>query len=74
MAKIDEEVWRTAAVFKDFYQTSPGNNIAPSRPTEVYMMYDERNLYLAFKCFDEKDQIQWRALPKGRQRFQRKTM
>jgi len=55
--KLDEEVWRTAAVFKDFYQTGPGNNIAPSRPTEVYMMYDELNLYIAFKCFDEKDQI-----------------
>ncbi|HJS51603.1 MAG TPA: carbohydrate binding family 9 domain-containing protein [Pyrinomonadaceae bacterium] len=55
--KIDEEAWKTAAVFKDFYQTSPGNNIAPSKPTEVYMMYDERHLYIAFKCFDEKDKI-----------------
>src|SRR6188474_703584 len=45
--KLDEEVWRTAAVFKDFYQTAPGNNVAPSRPTEVYMMYDERHLYIA---------------------------
>jgi hypothetical protein len=55
--KPDEESWKTAAVFKDFYQTSPGDNIAPSRPTEVLLMYDERNLYIAFKCYDEKDQI-----------------
>jgi hypothetical protein len=55
--KIDEEAWRTAAVFKDFYQTGPGYNTAPSRPTEVYMMYDERNLYVAFKCWDERDKI-----------------
>ena len=53
----DEEAWKTATVFKDFYQTSPGNNIAPSKPTEVLMMYDEKNLYLAFKCWDEKDKI-----------------
>lgn len=53
----DEEMWKSAAVFKDFYQTSPGDNIAPSRPTEAYMMYDEKHLYIAFKCWDEKDQI-----------------
>lgn len=53
----DEEAWRQAAVFKDFYQTSPGNNVAPSKPTEVLVMYDEKNLYIAFKCWDEKDKI-----------------
>ncbi|HEX6124475.1 MAG TPA: DUF5916 domain-containing protein [Pyrinomonadaceae bacterium] len=53
----DEDAWKTAAVFKDFYQTSPGDNIAPSKPTEVLMMYDEKHLYVAFKCWDEKDKI-----------------
>ena len=55
--RLDEEAWQTAAVFKDFYQTSPGDNIAPSRPTEAYMMYDEKHLYIAFKAFDERDKI-----------------
>jgi hypothetical protein len=53
----NEEVWQTAAVFKDFYQTGPGYNTEPSRPTEVRMMYDEHNLYIVFKCWDEKDKI-----------------
>ena len=53
----DEEAWKTATVFKDFYQTSPGDNTAPSKPTEVLMMYDEKHLYVAFKCWDEKDKI-----------------
>src|SRR5687768_11390520 len=55
--KPDEEAWKTATLFKDFYQTSPGNNIAPSKPTEVLMMYDEKHLYVAFKCWDERDKI-----------------
>lgn len=55
--KVVEDVWKQAAVFKDFYQTGPGYNTAPSRPTEVYMMYDELNLYVAFKCWDEKDKV-----------------
>lgn len=55
--RIDEEAWKHAAVFKDFYQTGPGYNTPPSKPTEVYMMYDEHDLYIAFKCWDEKDKI-----------------
>ena len=53
----DEEAWRSASVFKDFYQTYPGNNTAPSKPTEVMVMWDEKHLYIAFKCWDEKDKI-----------------
>ena len=53
----NEEAWKTAAVFKDFYQTGPGYNTEPSKPTEVLVMYDEHNLYIAFKCWDEKDKI-----------------
>ena len=55
--KPDEEQWKTAAVFKDFYQTGPGYNTAPSKPTEVLLMYDEHHLYIAFKCWDERDKI-----------------
>lgn len=55
--RLDDEAWKQAAVFKDFYQTSPGNNIAPSKPTEVYVMYDEKHLYVAYKCWDDKDKI-----------------
>ena len=53
----DEDAWKSAVVLKDFYQTAPGDNIAPSKPTEVLLMYDEKHLYLAFKCWDEKDKI-----------------
>jgi hypothetical protein len=53
----DEDAWKTAAVFKDFYQTNPGNNIAPSKPTEAYMLYDEYNLYIAFRCWDEQGKV-----------------
>ncbi len=55
--KPDEDSWKNAAVFKDFYQTYPGDNTAASKPTEAYVMYDEKNLYIAFKCWDDKDKI-----------------
>jgi hypothetical protein len=55
--KLDDEVWKQAAVFKDFYQVSPGDNIAPSKPTEAMIGYDSRTLYFAFHCLDEPDKI-----------------
>jgi hypothetical protein len=55
--RLDEEAWKTAAIFKDFYQTGPGYNTEPSRPTEAYLLYDEKNLYIGFRCWDEKDKV-----------------
>ncbi len=55
--KLDDEVWKQAAVFKDFYQINPGDNIAPSRPTEAFIGYDSKFLYLAFHCYDEPDKV-----------------
>ena len=46
---LNDEVWKTAAVFGDFLQTSPGDNIAPTHPTEFMMAYDSKNLYMAYK-------------------------
>ncbi|HEV8588585.1 MAG TPA: DUF5916 domain-containing protein [Pyrinomonadaceae bacterium] len=55
--RLDDDVWKTAATFKDFYQTSPGDNVAPSKPTEVMIGYDAKTLYIAFHCFDEPDKV-----------------
>jgi Carbohydrate family 9 binding domain-like/Domain of unknown function (DUF5916) len=55
--KLDDPVWQNAAVLKDFYQIDPGDNIAPSKPTEVLIGYDPKFLYVAFRAFDEPDKI-----------------
>lgn len=50
---MEEEVWRHATVLKDFYQVQPGDNIPPSKPTEVLLGYDSTNLYLGFIAHDD---------------------
>jgi hypothetical protein len=55
--KLDDEVWKQAVVLKDFLQVSPGDNIAPSRPTEMMLGYDARTFYMAFHCYDEPDKV-----------------
>ncbi|MDT7602714.1 MAG: hypothetical protein QOF61_711, partial [Acidobacteriota bacterium] len=58
--KLDDEVWKHAAVFKDFYQVQPGDNVAPSKPSEAYIAYDSKYLYLAFKAYDDPSQVRAR--------------
>src|SRR5829696_9253620 len=55
--KLDEEVWQKAVVLKDFYQIQPGDNIPPSKPTEVLIGFDPQFLYLAFKATDEPEKV-----------------
>jgi hypothetical protein len=55
--KLDDEIWKSAAVLRDFYQTSPGDNIAPTAPTEVFIGYDARHLYVAFKAYDDPSKV-----------------
>ena len=55
--KLDEEVWQKAVVLKDFYQIQPGDNVPPSKPTEVLLGYDPKFLYIAFKATDEPDKV-----------------
>lgn len=51
--KLDDEVWKKAAVFDNFIQIQPGDNIAPSKKTIAYVGYDAKNFYVAFHAFED---------------------
>ena len=55
--KLDDEVWATAVVLKDFYQVQPGDNLIPQNRTEVRLGYDSHFLYIAFHCFDDPTKV-----------------
>ncbi|HEX8180841.1 MAG TPA: DUF5916 domain-containing protein [Pyrinomonadaceae bacterium] len=55
--KLDDAVWKTAAAFRDFVQINPGDNTKPSLPTEVFMGYDAKTLYILFHAFDEPGKV-----------------
>lgn len=55
--KLDDEIWKEAKVFKDFVQIQPGDNIEPTKQTEVLVAYDSKTLYIAFIAYDDKDKI-----------------
>ncbi|HEX2639547.1 MAG TPA: carbohydrate binding family 9 domain-containing protein, partial [Pyrinomonadaceae bacterium] len=55
--QLNDAVWQGAAVFGEFLQTQPGDNVAPSNPTEVLIGYDSKNIYIAFRAKQDRDKI-----------------
>lgn len=55
--KLDDDAWKTAKVFKDFYQWRPSDSAAASARTEVFAGYDSRFIYFAFHAYDDPAQV-----------------
>jgi hypothetical protein len=50
---LDEAVWATAALIDDLHQTAPVEYAAPDERTEIYLLYDDDNLYVGAKLYDD---------------------
>jgi Domain of unknown function (DUF5916)/Carbohydrate family 9 binding domain-like len=51
--KLDDAVWREAAKLGSFTQINPTEGAPASEPTEVFLGYDENNLYIGARCYDD---------------------
>jgi hypothetical protein len=49
---LDEEAWAAAPVIPLPFEWQPGDNIPAPVKTECLVTYDQRHLYVAFRCFD----------------------
>ncbi len=45
--RLDDEVWRDAAIVDDFHQASPTYGAAPTETTRVRVAYDDEYLYIS---------------------------
>jgi hypothetical protein len=50
--RLDEAVWKEAPTFTLDYETFPGDNVAAPVETEMWITYDEGNLYVAVRAHD----------------------
>jgi hypothetical protein len=55
--KLDDDVWKSAAVFKDFYQWRPSDTSLASARTEAMVGYDSHFIYFAFRAYDDPAKI-----------------
>lgn len=49
---MNDDVWKNAAIFRDFLQTRPAENIDPDQATEVRIGYDAERLYFCLRAWD----------------------
>ena len=55
--RLDDEVWRSAALITEFTQQSPLDGAAATEETDVYIAYDDDNIYFAFYAHYEDPSI-----------------
>ena len=49
---IDDAAWEGIEPITEFVQYDPEEGAPPSERTELYLAYDQENIYLAFRCYD----------------------
>jgi len=54
---MDEAVWELAEPISDFHQIRPGDQVAPSEATEVYVVYTEDALYIGARMGDSDPEL-----------------
>ncbi len=50
--KLDDPCWKTGEWAGNFIQWIPNEGAKPSQPTEVKILYDDDNIYVAFRAYD----------------------
>ncbi len=50
--KLDDPAWQQGEWAGDFLQREPFEGAAPTEPTEIKILYDNRNLYVAMRAHD----------------------
>ena len=52
--ELTDEVWEKASVIPSLTQMYPREQAPPSEDTEIRICFDDRNLYVSFRCDDSK--------------------
>jgi len=50
--RLDDEIWQNLPLRENFITYNPAYGEVLPKKTEVWMAYDKKNLYFAFKCYD----------------------
>ena len=49
---LDEEVYTQVQALSDFIQTEPREGEPATEKTEAWLLYDDRNIYISFRCWE----------------------
>jgi hypothetical protein len=54
---LQDDGWRGAVRANNFAEHNPGDQTKPEVETEVWITYDDENLYVAWLCYDDPDEV-----------------
>jgi hypothetical protein len=54
---LNDSCWQTGEWAGDYIQWVPSEGAKPSKPTQLKILYDDKNIYAAIRAFDDPDKI-----------------
>jgi hypothetical protein len=54
---LDDEAWQEGEWSGDYTQQIPTEGAEPSQPTEIKILYDDRNVYVAVRAYDDPKKV-----------------
>ncbi len=51
--RLDDPAWKEGEWAGDYIQQLPTEGAKPSQPTEIKILYDEKNVYIAIRAYDD---------------------
>jgi hypothetical protein len=70
--RLDDEVYQSVPPITQFIQQVPNNGAAASERTEIWVLYDDENVYVACRCWDSHpDQIKANDMRRGSPNIQK---
>ncbi len=54
---LDESSWANASKLENFSQYAPSSEVTANSQTEVFMQYDDDNLYIGVRCYTKADKF-----------------
>jgi hypothetical protein len=59
--RLDEEIYLQMPAITDFYQMEPNNGELATEQTEVWVLFDDDNVYVTVRCYDSAPEARWVA-------------
>tara|TARA_B100001123_G_scaffold450199_1_gene619145 strand:- start:3796 stop:6684 length:2889 start_codon:yes stop_codon:yes gene_type:complete len=58
---LDEDIYSESLSLSGFIQTEPDEGAPATERTEVWLLFDEENVYVTFRCWDTSPESNWLA-------------
>jgi hypothetical protein len=55
--RLDDEAWQEGEWAGDYTQQMPVEGAPPTKPTELKILYDDKNLYFAIRAYDDPEKV-----------------